>query len=373
MKTVASSREYLLALAHTGMTSAMLRRLLAFCKTPEAAWYASEEVVHQVTRKDGAAHFLAARQSIQPNLVPAMYAQAGISVVFQNDSSYPELLMQTADPPLALFVQGRLEALQFKTLGVVGTRRITPYGKRATESLISGLVPYYPCIISGLAAGVDTCAHEIALKSGLPTVAVMGTAPDVIYPRQNTGLVKSIVDSGGCVITENPINAPGSKYAFPRRNRIIAGLSLGVLVVEGNQKSGALITAQNALEENRQVLAVPGSVFSPSSAGPNGLIQQGAALVQTPEDIAATLNWLPVSVERGESPVNSLAAVDAVLAGLNPVERQVLDSLPYEPQSFDRLCQTLGSLNITELNASLVMLEMQGLVSSLPGGRYCRN
>lgn len=351
----------------------MLRRLLTFCKTPESAWHVSEDVVHQVTRKDGAAHFIAARQSIQPSLVSDMYTQAGISVVFQDDVAYPELLLQTADPPLALFVQGRLEALQFKTLGVVGTRRITPYGKRATEALISGLVPYHPCIISGLAAGVDTCAHEIALKMGLPTVAVMGTAPDVVYPRQNTRLVQSIVASGGCVITENPINAPGSKYAFPRRNRIIAGLSLGVLVVEGNQKSGALITAQNALEENRQVLAVPGSIYSPSSAGPNGLIQQGAAMVQTPEDIASTLNWLPVSMARGDSQSGTSPSLDAVLDSLNPVERQVLSSMPYEAQSFDRLCQTLESLNVMELNAALVMLEMQGLVSSLPGGRYCRN
>ncbi|MBY0404647.1 MAG: DNA-processing protein DprA, partial [Cyanobacteria bacterium] len=209
------------------------------------------------------------------------YEAANIHLINQQHPAYPQQLKEIYDAPLLLFVQGNLEAFNGKLIAFVGTRRVGDYGQRVTEKIIQELaqsqVPGIT-IVSGLAQGVDGISHQAALKYKLPTLAVFGAGIDVIYPKSHKSLAQKIVAEGGALISEYPLGTQPTVYTFPQRNRIVAGLSQGVVVVEGNIKSGSLITARCALEENRSVFAVPGNLFNPGSEGPHYLIQQGAVL-----------------------------------------------------------------------------------------------
>lgn len=212
-------------------------------------------------------------------------------VIRFEDENYPCLLKEIYDPPQQLYYLGELKAREKFPLAVVGTRKISFYGKKATERLVNGLCQAGLTIVSGLALGVDGLAHQIALENGTRTIAVLGSGLDTVYPPDHKKLAKRIIDTGGALVSEYPPKTKPSKLTFPARNRIVAGMSLGVLVIEAPIKSGAMITARLALDQGREVFAVPGDIYSENSQGCNLLIKKGAKPVTKIEDILESFNY----------------------------------------------------------------------------------
>jgi DNA processing protein len=274
------------------------------------------------------------------------------------DPAYPAALRAIPDPPSPLYVRGRLRGDDRIAVAVVGTRRPSPYGAAAADRLANGLARWGITVVSGLARGIDGVAHRAALRAGGRTIAVLGCGLDIVYPPEHAGLAAQIVQAGA-VITEYPAGTPPLKHQFPRRNRLISGLTLGVVVVEGRDGSGALITADCALDQGREVFAVPGSIFAPTSALPHRLLRQGATLVTTAEDILDELRLpRPVPVP---APSPSLAGSEATLFA----------QLSMEPLHIDMLALRCG-LPVAEASGALLALEFRGLVRALPGQRYVR-
>lgn len=301
---------------------------------------------------------------------------AGAAIVTIDDPAYPQHLRQIYDPPVALFVRGSVEALAAPGIAVVGTRHPTPYGLGMAERLACDLAAHGLIIFSGLARGIDSAAHRGAVHAKGRTVAVLGTGVDVIYPRENTRLADSILAMGGAVISEFPLGTFAAPQNFPIRNRIISGLSLGVLVVEAGEYSGTRITARNALEQNRELFAVPGNVTNKNSWGPNTLIKQGAKLVATWEDV---LEELPAQIKAqlAPSPASEAPAAASLFEQpekLGEHERQVFRLLRAdESRHIDQLVEQLeGKLSPSEIFSALFELEFGGHVRQLPGKNYVR-
>jgi DNA processing protein len=284
--------------------------------------------------------------------------QQGVTVLTWDSPDYPPLLMNIPDPPPVLYVRGELLPRDDWALAVVGTRRSTVYGREATRALVSGLAAGGVTIVSGLARGIDTHAHQIALEAGGRTVAVLGNGVDIIYPAQNHKLAYRIVENGA-LVSEYPLGTQPEGGNFPRRNRIISGLSLGVLVVEGSKHSGAMITADYAAEQGREIFAVPGSIMSPNSAGPNQLIQQGAKLVTTIGDVLEELN-LTMVAEQAEA---------REIIPDNDTEAVLLRHLSSEPVHVDELGRAAG-LPINEVASTLTVMELKGKVRQVGGMQY---
>jgi DNA processing protein len=278
-----------------------------------------------------------------------------------HDPLYPPLLAQIADPPPLLFVQGNVECLHRPQLAMVGSRNPTPLGAQTAFDFSRALAAAGLTITSGLAAGIDAASHRGALETG-STVAVMGTGPDRVYPARHRDLAHEIA-AGGALVSEWPTGTPVLANNFPRRNRLISGLSLGVLVVEAAAQSGSLITARQALEQGREVLAIPGSIHNPLARGCNALIRQGAKLVETIEDVLEEIAPLLVP-----APVSS-AVADTV--SLDAEHREILKLVAYEPTSVDTLAAASGE-SAEAVASMLLILELEGVVASLPGGRYQR-
>jgi DNA processing protein len=274
------------------------------------------------------------------------------------DAEFPAILKKIYDPPVVLFVNGELRPEDENALAVVGTRTPTEYGKIVAERLTAALVGHRVTIVSGLARGVDTVAHQTALKSGGRTVAVLGSGLDVIYPPENRRVAQEI-SQHGAVISEYFFGAKPDAVNFPRRNRIISGLTLGTIVVEAGESSGALITAQAALEHGREVFAVPGSIFSPKSLGPNRLIQEGAKLITSVDDI---LVELPQQYDMfSQSPIAAPSAIQ-----FNENEQKIMSLLSHEPVHIDLLSRQ-ASMPASQLLAVLLDLEFKNAVKQLPG------
>ncbi len=276
----------------------------------------------------------------------------------ENDA-YPESLRKIANPPKVLYYIGRLEPKEL-CLGVVGTRRCSPYGRQATFGLVRQLAQDGVTIVSGLAIGIDTTAHQTCVDLKKRTIAVLGTGLDEksIYPQTNIGLAKKIVELGGCLLSELPPGTPGSKFTFPNRNRIISGLAQGVLVVEAKTKSGALITANYAKKQGRKLFAVPGSIYSANSTGPNRLIRGGAKLVDSPDDILQELD-LPISPRQ----------LNLSYTGCNKEESLILKILKDEPLHIDKLIEKT-KLNATIVVSALAILEIKNKIKDIGGNTY---
>ncbi len=287
--------------------------------------------------------------------------QLGIQCVTIWDAPYPELLKNSIDPPVALFYRGKLPEEWPPTLAVVGTRMPTAYGRMATEKLVSELVNEGIAIVSGLARGVDTIAHRTALKRGGVTYAVLGCGVDCIYPPENSRLFEQI-EQEGAIFSEYFIGTQPDAVNFPRRNRIISGMSLGVVVVEAGRKSGALITAAYAVEQNREVFAIPGNITSPKSVGTNRLIQQGAKLVAGVDDV---LEEISSKLRRKEAFTRPLPP------NLNELELKLLDHLSNEPKHIDKLVLELQE-SPSVILARLLTLELMGVVKQLSGKMFVR-
>lgn len=301
--------------------------------------------------------------------------RAGAVVIPFQDSAYPEILRQIYDPPLLLFARGRIDLLGRPGIGVVGTRRPTPYGTAATDRLAGELARTGLVIASGLARGIDTAAHKAALTAQGDTIAVFGSGVDHIYPAENRRLAEDIA-TRGLLLSEFPMGNPGHPQNFPVRNRIISGLSLGILLVEGAQYSGSAITAQLAMDQGRDVFAVPGNITSKMSWTPNLLIKQGAKLVQSAEDVLAELRP-EVRAQLASLPVQGSAAASNELARvLGPNARlgeSVLNLLRVEAGiHLDSLVESLEAFPASEIIAVLFELQLLGLVRELPGKNFVK-
>jgi len=291
----------------------------------------------------------------------------GARIVCAGDAAYPARLAAIVDPPLVLYVRGALP-VEEAAVAVVGARGASAYGLRTAGLVANGLAGAGVAVVSGLARGVDAAAHRGALAAKGRTVAVLGSGLDQIYPREHAALAEEIVRAGGALVSEFPLGTPPLAFHFPRRNRIVSGLSLGVLVVEAAEKSGSLITAEWALEQGREVLAVPGRVDEPGAAGCHRLIQEGAALVTCAADVLAACGLAP-SEKRPTA--RTLFETEAQLQGLTPEEERVLAAVTDEPIPIDDIAEGTG-LPVSTIFAALSALEMRRAVKAWPGKNYQR-
>ncbi len=295
----------------------------------------------------------------------ALLVPSDISLLSCTSPQYPPALLSIADPPVLLYCRGSLSCLEHTALAIIGSRSATEYGKRVSAKLATQLAALGITVVSGAAYGIDASAHRGALDAGGATVAVLGCGIDVVYPRPHSGLYQEIVDSG-LLLSEYPLGTPPEGFRFPARNRIISGLVRGVIVVEATRKSGSLITAALAVEQGRDVFAVPGRIDSPKSAGTHCLIQQGACLVQSVDDILAEIAWHSTGSRdtAGTEPLNAASAPSSE-------EKVLLDTLEPYPMDIDSLIRKTG-LAAVEIHALLLQLELKGLIRHLPGQQYER-
>jgi len=308
----------------------------------------------------------------------AKASEGGATLVCIDDPAYPPRLKEIYDPPLVLYMRGNLELLTRPGIAIVGTRHPTPYGSGMAERLACDLAAQGLVIISGMARGVDTASHRGAISAKGKTLAVFGTGIDEIYPKENSRLSEQILALGGALISEFPLGTSPQPQNFPIRNRIISGMSFGVLVVEAAEYSGTRITARCALEQNRDVFAVPGNVTNKNSWGPNTLIKQGAKLVATWEDV-----WedLPTDVRLALAPTispESSSTENASLfpdEGLPPHERRILSLLKAdETTHIDEIVERLEiEMSSSEIFAALFELELTGKVKQLPGKNFVKS
>jgi DNA processing protein len=282
----------------------------------------------------------------------------GISVLTWEDNAYPPRLKEIDQPPPVLYVRGELMDEDSWAVAIVGTRRVSAYGRQVTEELAAFLAQNGVTVVSGLARGVDAIAHQAALNAGGRTLAVLGSGVDRIYPPENRQLAEKMMQSGA-VISDYAPGTPPESSNFPPRNRIISGLSMAVVVVEAGETSGALITAQFAVDQGREVFAVPGNILAPQSKGTNRLIQQGARPLLAAQDILDVLNLTRVNEQR---------ATRKVLPS-DSVEVQLMDILTHEPLHVDEIRNRTG-LSIHKVSATLVMMELKGLVRQVGGMNY---
>jgi DNA processing protein len=282
----------------------------------------------------------------------------GISVLTWEDEGYPRLLQQIYDPPPMLYLKGQLLAEDEWAVAVVGTRAATTYGKEAATRVAGGLARNGVTIVSGLARGIDSTAHRAALEAGGRTIGVLGCGLDIVYPPENRGLATRITQQGA-LVSEYPLGTPPERGNFPPRNRIISGMSLGTVIVEAGRRSGALITADYALDQGREVFAVPGNIFRRASQGTNALIREGAAPVLGLEDILEVLNLSMVSHQQ---------AARAIIPE-NQMESRLLEYLSADPVHVDEIGRQVA-LPINEVTSALALMELKGMVRQVGGMHY---
>lgn len=378
VQSIDENLPYWLALGQVdGLGVRSAHKLIAHFGSPQAAYMAS------LTELEGS--------GITAPMAQAIFAQAGLkeaekelqaalkigcSLVPLTSEKYPARLREIADPPLVLYVFGDVDALSSLAVAIVGTRRPTAYGSAVAHRLAADLAQRGLAIVSGLARGIDSASHHGALEARGKTVAVMGSGVDAIYPRENTALAKKIMESGA-VISEFPLGTGPSPQNFPIRNRIISGLSLGVVIVEASEFSGSLITARLAVEQNREVFAVPGNITSAQSFGPNHLIKQGAKLVDQWMDVveeftaAVRMQLLPSDAASEGEPMGA-ASASLFEASLSPDQKSVFEALRADEALF--VDSVFGAVELprSRVLAALLELEMNGLIRQMPGKNFIR-
>jgi DNA processing protein len=339
-----------------GVSGDRQRQLLKAFGSPEVIFSASLSALRNIAGINGAERLLAHDCDRDIEAALAWAAEAGNHLVTLGDPDYPRALLESDDPPTLLYAKGHLDLLNRPAFAIVGSRSATPQGEANAEAFAAALAGVGLTIVSGLALGIDAAAHRGALKEGGATIAVVGTGADRIYPSRNEALAREIADRG-LVISEFPLGTPARAANFPRRNRVIAGLGVGCLVVEAAQRSGSLITARQAAEAGREVFAIPGSIHSPQTKGCHKLIRQGAKLVESAQDILEELRWSTTPREGSER------------APADTEGESLLATLGHDPVDLDTLATRTG-LTAERLLAMLLPLELEGRVAQLPGGRY---
>lgn len=343
-----------------GLGAAAIRGLLGHFGLPENILAAPRSQLERVAGPAAAALLRTEDTAARVDHALRWAGMPGHALVTLADAAYPKLLLEIADPPPLLYAVGRLELLGRPALAVVGSRNATVQGARNAESFAQAFSAAGLTIVSGLALGIDAAAHRGGLAAEGSTIAVLGTGVDVIYPRQNADLATLIAQSG-LLLSEFPLGTAGAAHHFPRRNRLISGLAQGCLVVEAAIASGSLITARAAADQGREVFAVPGSIHSPLSKGCHALIQQGAKLVESAQDVLAELAAFR---RTGYASTRARAAAE-------PRDEPLLAHMGFDPVDVDSLCARCGR-TAEEVSALLLRLELDGRVAALPGGRYQR-
>ena len=342
----------------SGLGNASLRKLLAEFGSPARVLAARHAELRHFVSADIAALICDGGNAAGMQQALTWLSEPTNHTVSLGDADYPHLLLQTADPPPLLYVKGRLDLLNRPSLAIVGSRNATAQGSNNAADFARALSDAGVTIVSGLALGIDAAAHRGGLAGAASSLAVIGTGLDVVYPARNKALAHELAERGA-LISEFPLGTPALGGNFPRRNRVISGMSLGCLVVEAALQSGSLITARLANEQGREVFALPGSIHSPLAKGCHALIKQGAKLVDTANDILEELQLPVVPAATPASPVH------------DPAAARLLDHLGYDPCGIDALCARTG-LHADMVAAALLQLELGGLVENLPGGRYQR-
>lgn len=339
-----------------------LKKIKKYFPSYQSAFESGEKELASAGIEENIIHeFTAARNNIDLDKIIESLTRENIKIITPEDANYPRLLREIYNPPEIIYYKGQLNKKDEFSLAIVGTRKYTIYGQRAGEQITKELIKNNLTIISGLALGIDSLVHDSAVKAGGRTVAVLGCGIDKqsIYPSTNRYLAEKIISSGGAVISEFPIGTPPLKHHFPQRNRIISGLSLGTLVIEAGEKSGALITAKYALEQNREVFAVPGSIYSPVSVGPNNLIKQGAKPVNTANDIIEALNLAKVTTY----------IKNKEIIPESKEEETIVAYLKNEPVHINDLIR-LTKLDTNVINSTLIIMEMKGMIKNLGNMHY---
>jgi DNA processing protein len=358
---------YWLALSLTpGLGSILIKRLLDRFKTPEAVFHAPlkdvlkiEGLGEKVTREIQKGPF---ENAVKREL--SLLEKAGGKIVTLKDDAYPRRLKDIYDPPALLYVRGELKGEDELAVAIVGSRKTSPYGRWFTEKIGQDLANHGVTIVSGMARGIDSVAHQGALQGGGRTIAVLGCGIDVIYPSENRNLFYQIVEHGA-VLSEFPMGSPPEGGHFPRRNRIISGLSIGVVIVQASAGSGSLITAGYALEQGREVFAVPGNVGAEGSRGTNQLIKDGAKLVESSEDILEEI--LPQWKREGEA----VQKAEPPGPDLGKEEKVLYELLEETPLHIDAIIRE-SRFDPGKVSSLLLNLELKGLISQWPGKCFSR-
>lgn len=355
---------YLLALhSIDGLGPIRLRAVLSYFKDPKIAWEADASEIRQLGIPQNTVDLLVERRK---KLNPEEFAQStlksGIKWLTIFDEEYPKLLSDIYDPPTVIYYKGEILPEDQRAIAVVGTRKITGYGALVTKQFVRGLVQSGLTIVSGLARGVDTVAHQTTLEAGGRTLAILGGGLNRIFPPENTSLAQKISEGFGAVISEFPPDYPSLPGNFPSRNRIISGLSKAVLVTEAASDSGSLITARVALEQGRDVFAVPGPITSDLSMGPIDLIKEGARPVTSASEVLEEMG-----IDKRVQGIGNGVQLD-----LSEQEKKVLEILENESMHIDEICRAL-SLPSSQVSANLLKMEIAGRVVSLGSGNYCKS
>jgi len=360
----ADSADWLRLTLIPGLGASVVVRLLSAFGTPVAVLAAPKGALSGYLTPSQQE---ALRQGPDPELLARTLAwldEPGNHLYTLADTDYPRRLLEIAGPPVVLYGKGRRGLLNATSLAVVGSRNATPQGLQNAQAFARDLSQRGWCIVSGLALGIDAAAHEGGLAGSGSTVAVVGTGLDIVYPARNHALAHRIA-AEGLILSEFPLGTPAHARNFPRRNRIISGLSLGVLVVEAALQSGSLITAREAAEQGREVFAIPGSIHSPLAKGCHQLIKQGAKLVETAQDMLEELG----SAGPIQLPLTANEAVAEI--AVDGPEASLLAALGHDPQDVETLV-VRANLTPDRVYAMLLTLELEGMVAKLPGGRYQR-
>ena len=348
-----------------GLGNAGICQLLAKFGSPDGIFSASTQQLREIVDDEIARKINQGvnAEAITPTL--DWLKKDNAHIVTLADSTYPKQLLEISNPPVVLYAIGNLHWLNHPSIAMVGSRSATPQGEKNAEDFAMSLCNHGLCVVSGMALGIDGAAHRGALKSNGATIAVVGTGLDIVYPARHRDLAHNIAERG-LIISEFPLGTPSKAQNFPRRNRIISGLSLGCLVVEANIDSGSLITARLSVEQGREVFAIPGSIHSPVSKGCHQLIKQGAKLVETTQDILEELkNLLP-----SNSPCGLMDNLDS--EGSAPSDANtVLACMGFDAINFEALLKLTG-LTTEALSSMLMMLELESKVVVLTGGKYQR-
>ena len=342
-----------------GLSSTSQRKLLTAFGSPGAALQARTSDVIALLNQRGRDAWRLGPDAMLVGRVVEWLRSPGNSIVTLADAFYPRALINTADPPPVLYAKGRLELLARRALAIVGARSATPSGVRDAEAFAEALGHAGLTIVSGLANGIDAAAHRGGLRSEASSIAVVATGLDKVYPARNRDLAHQLAERG-LLLSEFPLGTPPLASNFPRRNRVISGLAQGTLVVEAAVHSGSLITARQALDQGREVFAVPGSIHSPLSKGCHWLIKQGAKLVESAADVLEELGM------QAAAPITSVGS-----DSLSEEEGQLLEAMGFAPIDLDTLCEQVAS-PVEVISTILLKLELEGHISRLPGGLFQR-
>jgi len=342
-----------------GIGAVRFQQIRSYFGDLSIAWGAPEEAFRNAGLPESPVrNLINLRNQVDLDQLYSSILKKGVQVLTVEEEAYPNLLKEIDQPPPVLYVKGQLLPEDDLSIAIVGTRRVTAYGQQVTRDTSIFLAAHGLTIVSGLARGVDGLAHQHALNTGGRTIAVLGSGVDVIYPPEHRKLAEAISENGA-VISDYPMGTKPEGINFPPRNRIISGLSLATIVVEAGDRSGALITADFAVEQGREVFAVPGNVLSPASRGTNRLIQKGACAMTSPQDVLDTLD---LSNMKSSKPSEKVLPSDST-------ESKILQILDYEPIYVDEICNKTG-LPIEKVTAALTMMELKGLIQHVGGMRY---